>query len=66
MRLAECAGPLGRIIGGVRRDKKINKLELEYELELKIQHAARGTADSTAPRIPPDLSQVDATMEDVR
>ena len=21
---AECAGPLGRIIGGVRRDKKIN------------------------------------------
>ena len=24
VRLAECAGPLGRIIGGVRRDKKIN------------------------------------------
>ena len=23
----------------------MNKLELEYELELKIQHAARGTAD---------------------
>ena len=24
VRLAECAGPLGRIIGGVRKDKKIN------------------------------------------
>ena len=24
VRLAECAGPLGRIIGGVRRDKTIN------------------------------------------
>ena len=50
---AECAGPLGRNIGGVRRDRKINKLELEYELELKVQHAARGTADFIASRIPP-------------
>ena len=26
---------------------------LEYELELKVQHAARGTADLIASRIPP-------------
>ena len=51
-----------------RRGQKNIKESFRFrsELDLKLQHAARGTADSTAPRIPPDLSQVDATMEDVR
>ena len=38
--------------GGVRAARHPG-LELGYELELKVQHAARGTADLIASRIPP-------------